>query len=191
MSRIATIFILAFCVLASCKKYEDKVGNPDERLNNSHYCNDPEAVNYNWGFPGVPDNTICLYPTHFFGGKYTLVDTIYYSNEFKLARVDTLTIQLDSINRQFLQFRAVGSNNVWCTDKFLTLTADRFFRANVDSLILPDSVKLNGQVYCRNDTISGSITTSQNDPMHLHLDFTVISDTGSGLTFHKGTATKQ
>lgn len=190
MNRTAVLFILAFFTLASCKKYEDKAGIADDRFN-KHYCNDPEAVNYNWDFPGQPDSTLCFYPADvfIFDSTYRLVDTIYYSQELKFARVDTVFFRLQRLDRKRLRFFAVGSNKVWCTNQSLPLTADRYFKASVDSLLLPDSIKLSGYPYCPNDTVSGLISTFQGDKSRIRLDFTVLSDTGSRITFHKGTAT--
>jgi hypothetical protein len=189
MNRIAPI-LFAVLALASCKKYEDKVGVAGDQLTNS-YCNDPEAVNYNWGFPGKPDNTLCFYPTDSLIGTYFFRDTIFYSQDMKFTRVDSFEIALELIDRTRFRFRPL-KNSVFCSDDVVNFKADKFFKATADSTWLPDSVQIPGQALkCRRqDTLSGFITTTSQHDKKIKINFTVISDTGSKLTYHIGTATK-
>ncbi len=161
----------------SCKKYEDKVGPSDPRLSRL-YCNDPEAVNFNWDFPGTPDNSVCLYPADAFKGQYRFTDSIYNSaSQLVLQRQYTLDLYALSRSRLALLGFCGPSDTV-------KLTASRFFRATVDTTVLK------GQALCRpQDTLSGYLTRTAPDAQHLHFFFTVTTDTG--FTFHMGTAVKQ
>ena len=189
MNRIAPI-LFAILALASCKKYEDKVGTAGDQLNN-RYCNDPDAVNYNWGFPGKPDNTLCFYPTDSLIGTYLFRDTIFYSQEMRLARYDSFEVALELINRKRFRFRALNTG-LFCAIDTVNFTADKFFKATADStLIMPDSILVPGQALkCRKDTLSGYITTTSQNDKTIKINFAVVSDTGSKLTYHIGTATK-
>lgn len=175
---IALVTSAALCLGAlSCKKYEDKPGPDDPRLTRP-YCNDPEAVNYNWDFPGKPDNTVCRYPSDIFAGRYAFTDSVYNSaNSLVLQRQYTL----DLVARSRSQMALLG----FCgpTDT-VRMTATRFFRATVDTTIE------GGQPFCRPlDTLSGYITRTAADERRLKFFFAVVSDTG--LTYHRGTAVKQ
>lgn len=186
-SRIILIFLSFILILAACKKWEDKAATPDSHFVN-HYCNDPEAVNYNWNFPGTPDNTTCFYPTEVFTGNYLLLDTVYYSAKYTFKEVDSVLLNLNASSRTKLEVKALKG---WCPGKVLNFTADRFFKAIADSLkLLPDSTALNGQLFCRDrDTLSGFILRSRSDSTRIRINFTVVTDTG--ISYHVGTAIKQ
>jgi hypothetical protein len=186
MSRNVLIFFSFLLLLASCKKWEDKAAPGDNRLGSKKYCNDPGAVNYNWDFPGIPDNTVCFYPTDVFNGRYLILDSIFYTAGYAYARTDSIILNLVPQSRSKLQVTALKG---WCPDKILNFTADRFFKATADSTLLPDSVVMTGQLFCRDkDTISGFISRKQADSNHIRINFTVLTDTG--ISFHVGTGTK-
>jgi len=178
MKRIVGLLIV-LCVLlvVACQKYVDKTATADPRLTN-HYCNDPNAVNYNWGFPGKPDNTVCFYPNGEFVGKYVYYDTVYQLDLSKsYSRIDTLYIYSSSYTAlQVLGFCSAGDT--------MHLTAGKTLVATVDTTIIT------GQQFCRAvDTVSGTITKNLADTLPLlHVYFTVVSDTGT--TFHIGYAQK-
>lgn len=180
--RLLVILIVAIS-LYSCKKWEDEKPAQDPRLTRP-YCNDPEAVNYNWDFPGVPDNTRCFFPTEVFNGTYSFTDSLF-SGDLEYDTFYTYNISL--IARSKSRFVISG----FCPGgKELAFTADRFYRASADSLMLPDSSFISGQIGCRAiDTLSGMITKDPKEDNKLRINFTVLSDTGT--TYHIGTAIKQ
>src|SRR6218665_3868599 len=72
-------YTLIFLCISSCKKWVDEKG-PDLGLTNK-YCNIPDAVNYNWGFPGIADSLVCYYPADVFKGDFILHDSIFGTND--------------------------------------------------------------------------------------------------------------
>lgn len=182
------VVLLAF-VAAGCEKWVDPKAKEDPRISERAYCNDPEAVNFNWNFPGTPDSTTCFYPTDIFKGTYLFIDSIYSSdNTFDSAQSTksyTLTIVPYSNNK----FGIIG----FCGNDPLKFTAERStYRANADSTInVSDTTFDYGQYFCRiQDTLAGFIFKDRNDSSsRLFIEFIVRSDTG--LNFHRGTAIKQ
>jgi len=186
---IIILAIISCTVFYSCKKWSDPTTPTDPRLNERKYCNDPEAVNYNWNFPGKPDNSVCIYPSDLFKGTYTFTDSIYNDQQlFDSAGSQTLyTLQFIPVDKS--RFRVVG----FCanTDS-LKFTAERStYQANADTTIfLNDTTKVYGQFFCRNlDTLSGNIVKSRSDSTSITIQFQVVSDTG--INYHRGTAIKQ
>lgn len=184
MYRLFPAMLLVLMLFAACKKAEDKVGINDDRLNDRTYCNDPSAVNYNWGFPGKPDNSICFFPTEVFKGTYQLADSMFDVN-YIFTGLRTITLNIAASD--YTRLTVTG----FCNDNSsLLLTADKFFKASVDTTIYVDSIKMGGQLLCRPvDTLSGVITTSRGNDTSIRINFTVVSDTG--ISYHIGTAIKQ
>lgn len=181
---IAAVGVFVF----SCKKYKDPDLATDPRIATRKYCNDPLAVNYNWDFPGVPDNTVCFYPTDIFKGSYLFTDSIYRSdNSFDSAR-SLITYTLNIIPYTTNKFALVG----FCGNgDSLKFTAERTtYRGNADTTIkLNDSTYVYGQFFCSSlDTLTGTLMRPKGDSVSLLIDFTVLSDTG--LNYHRGTAIK-
>ncbi len=179
--RITSLLAL-LCMLcggfwfASCKKYEDKPGQYDPRLS-SKYCNDPAAVNYNYGFPGTADNSVCFYPADVYQGRYQFVDSVY-SNNVLVAEVPLV---LQAIKQDETKFTLSG---------FCGSSSSLHFTANRALFAYADTVAGTGQILCRQqDTLSGTLTQTLSDSLRLHIYFTVASDTGS--TTHQGTAYRQ
>jgi hypothetical protein len=171
------------CILFSCEKYHDPAPQTIIYPHGQVYCNDPTAVNYNWGFPGNIDNTICFFPTDVFKGNYLYRDSVY--------RDDTLFIRADSF---YLTFAPISHQKMtvsgFCSNgNKLTLTAGLTYVATIDTLE-GDSLTINyGQVMCRSqDTVAGSITRDLIDSALVHISFVVASDTG--VTTHYGSARK-
>ena len=161
---------------SACQPTDYNVAAPDT-LNGRIYCNDPEAVNYNWGFPGRPDSSLCRYPSDFFSGSFSYVDSIYLADGSfdSVGSLRQYPLLLQGLNRR--QFSLSG----FCTGGSLRLTADRYFNASLDT------TTLYGQPFCRaQDTISGTVTRRLEDSTRLRIFFTVISDTGTST--HRGTA---
>lgn len=148
------------------------------------YCNDPIAINYNHGFPGTADNSICVYPTDVFQGSFTLKDSIYDA-DFNLDTIldYTVTFKTISLTKTRLSGFCINGDTV-------RLTADRYYRAAVDSTMLPDSSMVEGHVFCRGvDTIRGNITKYEGDTAKIRINFIIASDTG--INYHIGTGIKK
>lgn len=174
--RYIFTFIILSCLCLSCMKSKTNTPTGDPRLSRV-YCNDPEAVNYNWNFPGTPDNTTCFYPTEVFSPAYTYNDSVYFSDgTFLFTKSYTLHVYpLSHVKLAIVGFCTSGDS--------LKLTADRFYHAQLDS------TSDLGQQLCRvQDTVSGNIIQNKSDSSRLQVNFTVQSDTG--LTYHRGTAVK-
>jgi hypothetical protein len=185
--------LMAFAVLMSviiiaCKKSDSQNASAADGYNlDNPYCNDPEAVNYNHGFPGKPDNSICFYPTDVFDGVYTFEDQVFYSTEyiFSPEASDTFDITLKPVSRTQMQVFGICKGG-----EAIKFTADKYYRAVGDSTFVVDSLKLPGQIFCNNtkDTVTGIITrTPYSDTLTLSL--AVVSDTG--IVYHTGKAYKK
>ena len=173
-------------VIYSCKKYTDPKAVADPRLTNP-YCNDPAAVNYNVGFPGKPDNTVCYYPSDLFKGVYFFHDSIYLTatNIFLYVDSFTLTIQeMPNSNRAKIKVTGMCQSG-----DFMTLTAGPTYVATLDTSIRDTSVVNWGQTLCRSeDTVAGTFTRDRVDSAVIHIYLRVASDTG--VTTHIGDARK-
>ena len=185
MKKLVPILLLLLSgasVFYSCKKWVDPPATNDPRLTNP-YCNDPNAVNYNWGFPGKPDNSLCYYPTDLFKGTYQFVDSVYIASTSLFIYTKTETLQVYARSQTKLSifgFCDAGDS--------LLLHATNNYIATVDSLI-GDTLTIRGQYLCRiQDTINGTITYSRIDSL-LHVNLQVVSDTGQ-TTLHIGKARK-
>lgn len=163
-------------LLEACQKYEDQPGVYDPRLTRS-YCNDPAAVNYDYDFPGTPDNSVCIYPADLFAGSYAFQDSVYVDGKL----VKELPLLLHVIGNGQAKFDISG----FCPGgSALHFTANRALFAYADTAVG------NGQILCRvQDTVSGSITRTLADTARLRIFLNVVSDTG--ITTHQGTAYRQ
>ena len=177
MIRIKIIFLFLLSLVAvSCKKYKDNPAQPDPRLTRP-YCNDPQAVNYNWDFPGVPDNSKCFYPSDVFTGNYLYTDSVYNGTS-NLLNVQSYNLTISKTSNTKLQLGGL------CPSGSLSFTANRFARADGDTSVP------GGQPLCRpQDVISGNITCPDRASGFLLFDLTVAGDTGT--FFHRGSAVKQ
>lgn len=171
----AALLLLAAIVFAGCKKYEDQPGNGnDPRLQNP-YCNDPEAVNYNWNFPGRPDSSVCTYPTDYFSGQYLFIDSVYLPDG-SVAFADSIYLSFTPLSRNKL-----GVTGFCLPTDTLRLTVNRYLRA------IMDTNAVYGQLLCRpQDTITGYFWRSLEDSVQMHLNYTIATDTST--TTHAGTA---
>ena len=186
MKRILTILLTVLLVSTgffACKKWIDPPATNDPRLTNP-YCNNPDAVNYNWGFPGKPDNSICFFPKDLFIGDYSFVDSILVTSTNLFVRRDSMVLHFYSVPGSNSKISVVGFCGGGDT---LKLTAGPSYVATVDTLI-GDSLTNRGQHFCRvQDTVNGTIYNSRLDTL-LHVTLQVISDTGT--TTHMGKAKK-
>lgn len=170
------LILFALAIFSACEKWED---TPAKDLGlTSRYCNVPAAVNYNHGFPGIEDNSICVYPSTPFLGQYGFRDSIY-NNANELILGDTFNFSISAADT----FR-FNINNFCSNGNQLGFTANRYYRAESDSVIG------NGlQLMCRSqDTLSGLLEYRITDSS-LYIDWTVVSDTG--IYKHRGRAYKK
>jgi len=180
---IAVLFLVGVEVFFSCAKYKDPKPYTDPQLTNP-YCNDPVAVNYNWGFPGKPDNSICFYPNQLFAGTYVYHDSVYLTASGLFIYTDSLTLYIYSLSHTAIAVVGFCSNG-----DSLILAAGPTYVATMDTTE-GDSTVINwGQKFCSlGDTVMGTITKNRIDtPSQLYFNLQVASDTGV-LTTHSGTA---
>ncbi|MBA3828622.1 MAG: hypothetical protein H0X33_06770 [Taibaiella sp.] len=179
------IFFAIVAGLAACQKWQDPKGYTDPRLTNP-YCNDPYAVNYNWGFPGKPDNTICFYPTDGYRGIYTFIDSVRLADNSFSYR-DSVTLMMFALSKTKLGVIGLCTNG-----DTLRLSVDRSMTATVDTTLRVDTTKVGGQLLCGvyTDTISGRITKDLTDTTNktFFINFKVLKD--STAHFLTGTAHK-
>ncbi len=181
----ALLFLVCVGVFFSCAKYSDPKPVTDPRLTNP-YCNDPNAVNYNWGFPGKPDNSICFYPNQLFEGKYEYHDSVFLASNGFFIYTDSLTLNIYSLSQTKIAVTGFCSNG-----DSMILTASPTYVATVDTTE-GDSTLINwGQHYCGiGDTVSGTIIKDRLDsPTVLYIQLHVAADTNV-VTIHAGTARK-
>lgn len=171
----AALFLLAITVMTACKKYEDKPGDGSDPRLQHPYCNTPSAVNYNWDFPGKPDSTVCTFPTDYFGGNYLFVDSLYLPDGTS-ALADSIYLTFIPLNRFQL-----GVTGFCLPGDTLRLTVNRYLRATIDTTVTA------GQLLCQpGDTIAGYFWRSLEDSVQMHLNYTILRDTG--VSTHAGTA---
>jgi hypothetical protein len=171
--------VLVLCALASCQPKEENYPTTDPRLGTRSYCNNPSAVNYNWDFPGKPDNSVCFFGPDLFKGAFSYRDTIFRPDGTidspRSGRAYNLTIYGLDTSRAVLVGLCPGGDTVYMH------TPRTGFRASFDS----STVK--GQRLCRvQDTVSGTLLRELSNTNSISLSFTVFSDTAVNL--HKGTA---
>lgn len=158
----------------------DKNPNPDAMnafaSGNGSYCNDPEAINYNYNFPGNPDNSVCIYPTDPFVGTYELMDTVYTA-DYASYYVKRDTVVINAINYTKMSMAGLCDGG-----QSLQMTAGRYYRGSIDTTIGI------GQPLCAaKDTVNGIVSIDSLGD--LSLMFTMYSDT-AGVKFHIGKGTK-
>jgi len=169
---------------SACKKYKDPAKpDIDDGLNGRRYCNNPLAVNFNWGFPGIPDSTTCIFPVDKFKGTWLFHDSVYTTDEV-LQEVITRTLVFAATEDTLLTHLAVAG---WCggTER-MQVTANKYGLAQVDTLLEYRP----GQLICSaSDTVTGYFQqyTAAEDTMKVDMVF----NTAAGIRFHRGTAVKQ
>ncbi len=183
---IGLLFALSLCVLFSCEKYKDTKAASDPRLTNP-YCNDPTAVNYNWGFPGKPDSSVCFYPTDVFNGVYEVHDSVYLLASGLYIYADTFVMTIHKLTDTTMSVLGFCSN----IGDSLLFKAGPLYVATLDTLIGDSITTSQGQMFCSiNDTVSGTLTKDRINDSLLYISFQVSSDTGVIVT-HVGTAYKK
>ena len=129
-------------------------------------------------FPGVEDNSVCIFPSTPFVGQYSFRDSLYNNAEeffigdsfnFNIIAVDTFRFKING-------FCSNGNQ--------LGFMANRYYRAESDSVLGNGT-----QLMCRTvDTLSGLLEYRSADSS-LYIDWTVVSDTG--ILKHRGRAYKK
>lgn len=171
---------------AACTPWKDSAPPEDPRIKERKYCNDPRALNYNWGFPGLSDSAACIYPADIFAGEYSYTDTIYFAD---LTPDSTLPGKTYTLLLTALSYNKLSVKGFCPTGQEISLTAERTtFQAHIDTTIqASDTTWGYGQFLCREaDTLTGYITKSRTDSLLLSIQWTVVSDTG--IRIHRGTA---
>ena len=181
---IILLFATSTAVLLSCAKWKDPA--PKDLGLTNPYCNDSKAVNYNWGFPGRPDNSVCFYPNSLFVGTYMYYDSVYRDTLFVGADSTMITISYPSAADP--THTKMDLTGICGLD--IKLTALPGYQATVDTLIGDTTTSTQGQYYCgAHDTLNGIISRSRIDsPTVLHMSFIVVTDSVSAT--HNGTAKK-
>lgn len=116
------LILPAFLLLNACEKYEDlPKGDYDA---DGYYCNDARAINYNVGFPGIANDSICVFPVEPFEGNWTMIDTLL-DDEMEIisthqGQVSLVPIENDSIDNLFIM-------EGYCDNNFaITFQANRY-----------------------------------------------------------------
>lgn len=188
IGRIITVLLLGIAI-GGCKKETGNQKTYDERLEKP-YCNDPDAINYNWDFPGRPDNSTCFYADEVFKGTYELTDSLLNADFIPdTPSKATFLITISAIDKKHLRMSGYAMNSI-CTLTSLALTADRYYKATIDSFFVPppDSAYLPGMPVCSTDTLSGYISINPKGDT-LKLVFSVQGDTG--LYYHQAIGIKK
>lgn len=171
-------FLVLVMLIMGCKRYKDPSPFTDSRISKP-YCNDPSAINYNWDFPGIPDNSTCIYPAQIFAGNYLFKDSLIDSIGNVMA-IDSFPLQIQMVDSSHLQITG------FCGSLIHTAKANRFYTFTLDSLVG------NGQTYCAGsqDIISGKASkTGIFDSTQFTMQYLLQTSTGSSN--HHGTAIKQ
>lgn len=176
--------VVTALVFFACSKYEDPPPAPLPEELTRHYCNDSRAINYNRGFPGIADNTVCIFPTDPFNGSWIFYDTLYLPSGDTAATLVKNLVFTPTEDTARTHLAVTG----WCSsNQALYVTANKFFRAETDTL--PGGFP---QYLCNAaDTLYGSFSKADTtEEMHyIKVDLTV--NTASGVIYHRGTAARQ
>ena len=173
-------------VFFSCKKWKDPAPTTDPRLTNP-YCNDPAAVNYNWGFPGKPDNSVCFYAIDLFAGKYIFKDSMYLASGLYVG-YDSLVLNISPVAQSHSKMTVTGLCG-FSGSVVISMTAASY-TATVDTVVGDTTTLHRGQILCRiQDTLTGTLVKDRIDSTLITVSFQVANDTG--IVMHTGRAIKQ
>src|SRR5690554_1322158 len=161
---LSALFLAIAFFFASCEKYEDKANKDWD--GDEFYCNDPEAVNYNWGFPGEINDSLCIYPTELFVGDWIMIDTVFNDT---LAIIDIQQRAVSFVNKSDDSLNHLIELEGYCEDhSTIIFQANRFMLASVLDILVDDL----GQLNCDGESIiTGFIRTQslQSDTLYLQL----------------------
>ncbi|HTO14720.1 MAG TPA: hypothetical protein VLZ83_03070 [Edaphocola sp.] len=179
------VLIVLIASWSACEKYKDPK-EKDLGLTRE-YCNDPSAINYNDSFPGVPNNSVCIFPTDLFEGNWHFQDSVFTPDgTFLNSETYILTFTAKDPSQDSLKRKLTLTG--LCPSVNINLSANRYGLALTDTLIPYTD---GGQFFCQNtDTISGQfkvIRDSLNNNMKIN--FTIHAPDNQFL--HIGKAIKQ
>lgn len=183
----ATNSVYSLCAMfiifsIACKKPSDQsVPDISDQLTRP-YCNDPIAANYNVGFPGIPDNSVCVYPYDKFLGTWDLKDSIFRED-------NTLYLVMDRIITFIPVSTDTNKNQMqildWCASP-IDIYCNKYGKAYiVNTLPYPDSA----QVICSTDTIMGTFQLINNEDSAMKIQ--LVNRNNLGHFTHKSIATKR
>jgi hypothetical protein len=173
--RFLAVCFLCTIVVFGCKKYADPPPTVTDKLT-TPYCNIPAAVNYNWGFPGIVTNTVCIYPSELFEGTYTFYDSVLNANA-EFEPFDTSIVTISKVTDSTLTIAGL------CPSSF-SAKATKNFRFTLDS------TTAFGQVHCNNnDTINGGGIKQLFSDTNFKFTYNLINN--AVVKEHKGTFIKQ
>lgn len=172
VNKLLVILGIGCISFLSCEKYTDpNAPNIDEQLDNK-YCNIPTAVNYNWNFPGIEDNSTCFYSWDFYEGTWEFISEVYaVNNNVDKLYDDTIVLSFSKKTSDTTYSKMVV--NGWCPNGQFDITLDRFYIATTDSF--PNGE--NYQIVC-DDTLKGNFEKYISDTTVLNLKLTVNKPSG-------------
>lgn len=186
MIKLQSYFLYFFCSLIalgllSCFKPEVQ-DVPPVNIDRK-YCNDPFAVNYNDSFPGIPDNSTCVYAYDVYLGAWVLYDSTF-KEDSSFYQFKEMEIAFDiAPSEEKNEMNMSG----FCEGSLIHLKADKFGRAAaLNHLKYPDSA----QVICGGDSVMGffNFKIETRDTLLFHL----TEQKTSGLNlYHKGMAIRK
>ncbi len=184
LKLILLVVVAPALLFFACSKSKDPARpNLGNGLDGRYYCNDPKAVNYNWGFPGHPDNNTCIYPIDSFLGTWAFKDYVLQPNGDTDAVIDRMLTLSSTEDTVHTHIAITG----WCGGNVpFYITANKYGKAVVDTF--PGSAL--GQFLCVNtDTLNGNFIKAAYKGDSIKVDLTV--NDAAGLKYHKGVAVKQ
>jgi hypothetical protein len=174
VKRISLNICILILICSACKRYQDPI--PPSINLTGKYCNIPYAVNYNWGFPAILDNTTCIYPSDIFAGNYIFIDSLKDANGIYLP-YDTSNILITKITDTTILLNGICQSSAFSARAKRILTFDL------------DSNTENGALYCTNtDTINGKGAKLNYNDSTIQFEFRVHKS--SGIEYHKGILSK-
>lgn len=176
------VVLLSLCLgWMACSKEDKKGDNLDDKLTNK-YCNIPGAVNYNWGFPGKEDNSICFFATDYFVGTWTFYDTIILQDSTFIG-TDSMQITFETIpgDTTYRKMNMLG----WCGNDPILLDISKFYIGLSDTFRNSEG----WQMTC-NNTDSVKVELSKNILDTTIVNFHIRQYSNNELQFHNGTGKK-
>src|SRR5690625_160640 len=167
---------LILCMLAlgfvSCEKYEDKAQKDIEDALKNQYCNITDAINYNWGFPGEPNDSLCIFPVEpFIAYSWTLLDTVF-NEDFEVLETRNRTIY-------FEEYTAID------TLKHMMLMHD--YCSENSSILLEANRHLLATVYDNIENDVGQLDCDESSVLNGFISLDSLSADTLKLRFHKRT----
>lgn len=180
--RYAVLGVMGLVLaLSSCSKPDKNGGDISGQLTNK-YCNLPSAVNYNWGFPGIEDNSTCFFARDYFIGNWNFVDTVLLEDStFIEAKVYNFQFEAQDGDTSHTKMNMKG----WCGSSNILLAVNRYYIANSDTT---NNVE-GWQIVC-NGTDSVKVDLSRNMIDTNKVDIHIRQFRNDTLFHHRGQAVK-